>query len=162
MVSVTPPEWAPESGCRAVALVRDSCRWEHAGQPFFSGDVACPPVVREVHCVIRGFALPSCTSEACGVEGCIAGKAVSYTQSLSQKLTMLLTYAELELSTSLAGNSMRPIAGRRDWPIPLALLKCLITYILYTERLTNTAVHFCRMANLQSSLFRKLPVSRLL
>jgi hypothetical protein len=24
---------------RAVALVRDHCRWEHAGQPFFSGEV---------------------------------------------------------------------------------------------------------------------------
>ena len=25
--------------CRAVALVREHCRWEHAGQPFFSGEV---------------------------------------------------------------------------------------------------------------------------
>ena len=25
--------------CRAVALVRHNCRWEHAGQPFFSGEV---------------------------------------------------------------------------------------------------------------------------
>jgi hypothetical protein len=24
---------------RAVALVKDNCRWEHAGQPFFSGEV---------------------------------------------------------------------------------------------------------------------------
>jgi hypothetical protein len=24
---------------RAVALVRDNCRWEHAGQPFFTGEV---------------------------------------------------------------------------------------------------------------------------
>src|SRR5579885_2461447 len=24
---------------RAVALVRDNCRWEHAGQPFFAGEV---------------------------------------------------------------------------------------------------------------------------
>ena len=31
----------PNSDCvrRAVALVRDHCRWEHAGQPFFSGEV---------------------------------------------------------------------------------------------------------------------------
>jgi hypothetical protein len=32
-----------DPGCervrRAVALVRDNCRWEHAGQPFFSGEV---------------------------------------------------------------------------------------------------------------------------
>jgi hypothetical protein len=31
----------PNSGWsrRAVALVKDHCRWEHAGQPFFSGEV---------------------------------------------------------------------------------------------------------------------------
>jgi hypothetical protein len=31
----------PRSGRvrRAVAMVRDHCRWEHAGQPFFSGEV---------------------------------------------------------------------------------------------------------------------------
>jgi hypothetical protein len=29
----------PDRVRRAVALVRDHCRWEHAGQPFFSGEV---------------------------------------------------------------------------------------------------------------------------
>ena len=29
----------PEQVRRAVALVRDNCRWEHAGQPFFAGEV---------------------------------------------------------------------------------------------------------------------------
>ncbi len=28
-----------EQALRAVALVRDHCRWEHAGQPFFNGEV---------------------------------------------------------------------------------------------------------------------------
>lgn len=28
-----------ERVCRAVAQVREHCRWEHAGQPFFSGEV---------------------------------------------------------------------------------------------------------------------------
>ncbi|MEO6224141.1 MAG: hypothetical protein ABIP90_12910, partial [Vicinamibacterales bacterium] len=28
-----------EGVCRAVARVKDNCRWEHAGQPFFSGEV---------------------------------------------------------------------------------------------------------------------------
>jgi hypothetical protein len=28
-----------ERVCRAVAMVRDHCRWEHGGQPFFSGEV---------------------------------------------------------------------------------------------------------------------------
>ena len=30
---------ASERARRVVALVRDNCRWEHAGQPFFSGEV---------------------------------------------------------------------------------------------------------------------------
>src|SRR5258708_23241173 len=30
---------------RAVALVRDNCRWEHAGQPFFAGEVDRKSVV---------------------------------------------------------------------------------------------------------------------
>ncbi len=29
-----------EQVVRAVALVREHCRWEHAGQPFFSGEGA--------------------------------------------------------------------------------------------------------------------------
>lgn len=39
---------------RAVALVRDHCRWEHAGQPFFSGEALRNPLplgaaVRNTH-----------------------------------------------------------------------------------------------------------------
>lgn len=35
-------EAASEQAVGMVALVRDNCRWEHAGQPFFSGEVeAC-------------------------------------------------------------------------------------------------------------------------
>lgn len=30
---------ASEQAVEAIALVRDNCRWEHAGQPFFSGEV---------------------------------------------------------------------------------------------------------------------------
>jgi hypothetical protein len=31
-----------EQAVKTIALVRDNCRWEHAGQPFFSGEVeAC-------------------------------------------------------------------------------------------------------------------------
>jgi transposase len=44
------------------------------------------------------------------------GKACSYTLRLWDKLTRLLDYPELELSTNLAENSMRPVAiGRRNW-----------------------------------------------
>jgi hypothetical protein len=44
------------------------------------------------------------------------GKAANYTLSLWQKLTRFLVHPELELSTNLAENSMRPIAlGRKNW-----------------------------------------------
>jgi transposase len=45
-----------------------------------------------------------------------AGQAANYTLSLWSKLTLFLDYPELELSTNLAENSMRPIAiGRKNW-----------------------------------------------
>jgi transposase len=44
------------------------------------------------------------------------GKAASYTLALWSRLTRFLEYPELELSTNLAENSMRPIAvGRKNW-----------------------------------------------
>jgi transposase len=43
-------------------------------------------------------------------------RAANYTLSLWQKLTRVLEYPELELSTNLAENSMRSIAlGRKNW-----------------------------------------------
>jgi transposase len=43
-------------------------------------------------------------------------KACNYTLTLWDKLTRFLEYSELELSTNLAENSMRPVAlGRRNW-----------------------------------------------
>jgi len=45
-----------------------------------------------------------------------AGKAANYTLSLWSKLVLFLQYPELELSTNLAENSMRPVAiGRKNW-----------------------------------------------
>jgi hypothetical protein len=44
------------------------------------------------------------------------GKACQYTLTLWKKLTRFLEYPELELSTNLAENSMRPVAlGRKNW-----------------------------------------------
>jgi transposase len=44
------------------------------------------------------------------------GKAAGYTLSQWGKLTRFLEHAELELSTNLAENSMRPVAlGRKNW-----------------------------------------------
>ncbi len=43
-------------------------------------------------------------------------KACQYTVTLWKKLTRFLEYPELELSTNLAENSMRPVAlGRKNW-----------------------------------------------
>ncbi len=45
-----------------------------------------------------------------------AGQACSYTLAIWKRLTRFLDYPELELSTNLAENSMRPIAvGRANW-----------------------------------------------
>jgi hypothetical protein len=45
-----------------------------------------------------------------------AGQAANYTLSFWSKLTVFLKHPELELSTNLAENSIRPIAiGRRNW-----------------------------------------------
>jgi hypothetical protein len=45
-----------------------------------------------------------------------AGQACSYTLAIWKRLTRFLDYPELELSTNLAENSMRPIAvGRSNW-----------------------------------------------
>jgi transposase len=44
------------------------------------------------------------------------GKGVNYTLSLWQKLTRFLDHAEIELSSNLAENSMRPVVlGRKNW-----------------------------------------------
>ena len=44
------------------------------------------------------------------------GKAAQYTLTLWPRLTRFLEYPELELSTNLAENSMRPVAlGRKNW-----------------------------------------------
>ena len=43
-------------------------------------------------------------------------KACQYTLTLWEKLTRFLEYPELELSTNLAENSMRPVElGRKNW-----------------------------------------------
>ena len=46
----------------------------------------------------------------------LAGQAASYTLTLWPKLTVFLEHPEIELSTNLAENSMRPVAlGRKNW-----------------------------------------------
>jgi transposase len=54
----------------------------------------------------QSFALPSSA----------LSKACQYALTLWKKLTRFLEYPELELSTNLAENSMRPVAlGRKNW-----------------------------------------------
>jgi transposase len=46
----------------------------------------------------------------------VQSKACQYALALWKKLTRFLEYPELELSTNLAENSMRPVAlGRKNW-----------------------------------------------
>jgi hypothetical protein len=46
----------------------------------------------------------------------VEGKAIAYTLKRWTELTVFLEHPEVELSTNLAENSMRPIAlGRRNW-----------------------------------------------
>ena len=53
---------------------------------------------------------------ASALPGSTLGKACQYTLGLWPKLTRFLEYPELELSTNLAENSIRPIAlGRKNW-----------------------------------------------
>jgi len=63
-------------------------------------------LIREEMEAARAAALPSSA----------LGKAVTYTLSLWHKLTRFLEHPELELSTNLAENSMRPVVlGRKNW-----------------------------------------------
>ena len=87
---------ARERNCDWAA--RDGLRQEHAR-----------PLIESIRLAVeaaRGQALPSSK----------LGVAIAYTQRLWKKLTRFLDYPELELSTNLAENSMRPVAvGRKNW-----------------------------------------------
>jgi hypothetical protein len=55
-------------------------------------------------------------ARSAALPGGALAKACNYTLTLWDKLTRFLEYPELELSTNLAENSMRPVAlGRRNW-----------------------------------------------
>ena len=77
---------------------RDTLRQERA-----------PALLGELHALLlemKARALPKSS----------AGKAVFYTLTRWEKLTLFLKYPILELSTNLAENSMRPISiGRKNW-----------------------------------------------
>jgi transposase len=56
------------------------------------------------------------TAQAAVLPASALGKAVNYTLSLWHKLILFLEYPELELSTNIAENSMRPVVvGRKNW-----------------------------------------------
>jgi hypothetical protein len=55
-------------------------------------------------------------ARSAALPGGALAKACNYTLTLWDKLTRFREYPELELSTNLAENSMRPVAlGRRNW-----------------------------------------------
>jgi transposase len=68
-----------------------------------------PLVLTELHAQIQAASRTALPSSP-------LGKAAAYTLRLWDKLTRFLDHPELELSTNLAENSMRPVAiGRRNW-----------------------------------------------
>ncbi len=70
-----------------------------------AGERRCCPVAPEIKAA-QSAALPSSA----------LSKACQYALALWKKLTRFLEYPELELSTNLAENSMRPVAlGRKNW-----------------------------------------------
>ena len=67
------------------------------------------PLVETIHGEVEAARDASLPSSA-------LGKAAHYTLSQWKKLTRFLEHPELELSTNLAENSMRPVAlGRKNW-----------------------------------------------
>jgi transposase len=88
-----------EARCRGIGPIgRHALRQERA-----------KPLLDEIRSKIEGaqsIALPSSA----------LSKACQYALTLWKKLTRFLEYPELELSTNLAENSMRPVAlGRKNW-----------------------------------------------
>jgi Transposase IS66 family len=56
------------------------------------------------------------TAQSAALPSSALSKACQYALTLWKKLTRFLEYPELELSTNLAENSMRPVAlGRKNW-----------------------------------------------
>ena len=68
-----------------------------------------PPVLEAIKTAVE-------SARASALPGSTLGKACQYTLGQWPKLTRFLDYAELELSTNLAENSIRPVAlGRKNW-----------------------------------------------
>ena len=67
------------------------------------------PLLDEIRSKIEG-------AQAVALPSSALSKACQYALTLWKKLTRFLEYPELELSTNLAENSMRPVAlGRKNW-----------------------------------------------
>jgi len=58
------------------------------------------------------------TTQAAVLPASALGKAISYTLTLWDNLTLFLEYPEIELSNNLAENSMRPVALGRHYARP--------------------------------------------
>jgi hypothetical protein len=68
---------------------------------------SAPPLLEEIRSHILAISKTVLPKSA-------AGQACSYTLAIWTRLTRFLGYPELELSTNLAENSMRPIANGRS------------------------------------------------
>jgi transposase len=81
---------------------------DHAARHLLRLEKSKPllPLIRQEIEAVKASALPAST----------LGKAAGYTLTLWRKLTCFLDHPELELSTNLAENSMRPLViGRKNW-----------------------------------------------
>jgi len=88
-----------EARCQGLSLEARHALRQEQSRPLLD-------VIRKQIEAARSTALPG---------GALA-KACNYSLTLWQKLTRFLEYPELELSTNLAENSMRPVAlGRKNW-----------------------------------------------
>jgi len=88
-----------EARCRALSLTARHVQRQETAKPLLD------EIRNEIEAA-QSVALPSSA----------LSKACHYTLTLWRKLTRFLEYQELELSTNLAENSMRPVAlGRKNW-----------------------------------------------
>jgi transposase len=81
---------------------------EHAERHVLRGERS-RPLIEIIRTEMQAAQLAALPSSA-------LGKAIAYSLSLWHKLTRFLEHPEIELSTNVAENSMRPVAiGRKNW-----------------------------------------------
>ena len=116
-----------EARCKALNTAARHFRRQETAKPLLDD-------IRSKIEAAQSVALPSS----------VLSKACQYALALWKKLTRFLEYPELELSTNLAENSMRPIAlGRKNWlhigsPQAVAKVAAILSVVESCRRLQVT------------------------